>query len=150
MIMDDAILFSVDPTIGNINDAIQHLASHNELYWEVKFPIMLEKFAFPIEGYIHIKGERVKYKATISNIVPFDHKHYEDGRISKAIKPQPWIKEWEENIDQCRDQPWRNHLVITHIEPFEYDTYKLNKYENGHIKLPPQGYVRVIPPTQLI
>ena len=37
---------------------------------------------------------------------------------------------------------------MTEIVPFSFDTYLFEKHGGGPIKLPPQGYVRVIPPNQ--
>jgi hypothetical protein len=142
----DAILFSANPNMANVDDAIKHLTSNRELYWGVLFPIDAKKFIYPMRGYIHISGDQVKYVATIQNIVQFSRDHYEDEKISKSVKPALWIKEWKENIDGFQNRPWKNALVITHIEPFVYNTLEFMKYGDGLVKHAPQGYIRVIPP----
>lgn len=133
----DAILFSADPARAVVDDAVRHLADHKELYWSVGFPIDRDKFTFPIDGYIHVKGEQVEYRATISNIVPFSPKHYDP-----LLKPEPWIREWNET-PRHREE---NSLVITDIVPFSYDTYALKKYDGTSVKIPPMGFVRILPP----
>ena len=35
----DAILFSANPSMVTVDDAIRHLSNHDELYWEVGFRI---------------------------------------------------------------------------------------------------------------
>jgi hypothetical protein len=52
----DAILFSANPTMVKVDDAIRHLSDHEELYWEIGFSINRERFLYPILGYIHICG----------------------------------------------------------------------------------------------
>lgn len=142
----DAILFSANPTMVRVDDAIRHLSYHEELYWEVGFRINREKFSYPILGYIHICGGQVEYKVTIRDIIPFSQRHYEGNELSERVKPNPWLREWEENINGVRSYPWKNALVITHIEPFSYDTYDFRKHEGSSIQRPPQNYIRVIPP----
>jgi hypothetical protein len=140
----DAILFSADPTMVRVDDATRHLEHHEELYWEVGFNIDREKFAFPIIDYRHIKGRQVEYKVTINNIVPFQPRHYEDKGFAERTKPQVWITEWMENIGYCRAHPWKNALVIAHIEAFFCDTRSLRKVDGSFVKLPPQGYIQVM------
>lgn len=142
----DAILFSANPTMVMVDDAIRHLAEHDELYWSVPFSIDRNKFAYPILGYMHICGDQVEYVATIKEIIPFSPQHYEDKELSQKVKPAIWSREWEENLENCRSYPWKNALVMTHIEPFSYNTYWLEKYGGGAVRLPPQGYIRVLPP----
>ena len=142
----DAILFSADPKTVTVDHAIGHLADHKELYWEVGFPIVLEKFVYPLYGFIHIKGRRVEYRATIHNIIPFSSAQYEDEALAAKVKPGLWITEWKENINNVRARPWKNALVMTEIVPFSYDTYSFKKYDGTKIKQPPEKYVRVLLP----
>lgn len=134
----DAILFSVDPKRTVIDDAIRHLAAHKELYWSVGFRITPDKFSsYPIYGYMHIKGEQVEYRATISKIVPFEASHR-----SRELKPEAWISHRADT-----PQP-RNSLVITEIVPFSYDTCSLRKQQDGTmVQGGPEGYVHVLPPN---
>ena len=134
----DAILFSANPKFVDVKDAIDHLKSHEELYWEVPFRIKHENFEYPLDGYIHICKGQVEFKVTIQDILPFSKEHYED----KRFKPELWLREWRENINVKR---WKHALVITHIEPFSCDTYDFRKSKDGeYIKKPPRNYIKVI------
>ncbi len=143
----DAILFSANPRRVQVKDAIDHLINHGELYWEVGFSIKRKEFSFPIFGYIHICGNQVKYIATIKDIIPFSPSHYEDEILSREIKPAVWIREWKYNINSCKYYPWKNALIITKIESFSFNTYQIEKFKGGPVRHPPQGYIRVLPPT---
>lgn len=137
----DAILFSANPKMVKVKDAIRHLSGHKELYWEVGFKIgskTLEKFNFPILGYIHISGKQVEYVARIKSIIPFSLSHYED----ENLKPFAW-----RNLGNIDSHPWKHALVITQIDPYTYDTYRLRKCDGTAICHPPQGYIGVLPPT---
>lgn len=48
----DAILFSANPNVVIVGDAIKHLSDHEELYWEVGFRIDRDKFYYPMYGFI--------------------------------------------------------------------------------------------------
>lgn len=142
----DAILFSADPSMVVVDDAIRHLGNHEELYWEVGFRISKNGLSLPMLGFIHIKGARVEYRVTIRDIIPFSREHYENKRLAERVKPKPWLREWMENLNEARLYPWKNVLVITEIVPFSYDTYSFHKYDGMPVRQPPQGYVRVLPP----
>jgi len=142
----DAILFSADPTLVNINDAVSHLINHDELYWEVGFLINRDQFHYPILGYIHICGRQVQYVATIKSIIPFTSIHYEDPNLSIRVKPSKWMKEWREDINNIRTYHWKNVLVISQIKPFFFDTYGFKKYDGSFVTKAPQNYVRVLRP----
>lgn len=142
----DAILFSANPTMVRVDDAIRHLADHDELYWEVGFPLASDKFSYPMLGFIHICGGQVEYKVTIRDIIPFSPRHYEDKNLAVQVKPEIWVTEWKRNLNNMRSYPWKTALVMTSIEPFSYDTYKLIKYDGSLVKRPPQSYIRVLPP----
>jgi hypothetical protein len=144
----DAILFSANPTLVEVDDARRHLDQHDELYWEVGFRILRDKFSYPMLGFIHIKGGQVEYKVMIQDIIPFSREHYEDQNIAKRVKPEPWLTEWKMNINDIRNYPWKNALVMTSIEPFSYDTYQFLKCDGQPIKKPTQNYIRVLPPKQ--
>jgi len=138
--------FSANPTMVRIDDAIRHLADHKELYWEVGFQIAKDQFSFPMLGFIHIKGGQVEYRVAISDILPFSPEHYGDSPLAERVKPEPWRREWKENLNEVRSYPFRTALVMTEIVPFSYDTYSFEKYSEGLVKMPPQNYVRVLPP----
>jgi len=144
----DAILFSANPAMVKVDDAIRHLSDHNELYWEVGFSIDRDRFVYPILGYIHICGGQVEYVATIQDIIPFSPRHYEDKELSKKVKPDPWLREWAENINNIRFHPWKNAFVMIHIEPFSHNTYDFQKYAGGPVKKAPQNYTRVLKPGE--
>jgi hypothetical protein len=114
----DAILFSANPNVVEVDDAIRHLADHKDLYSEVGFRIVKENFAYPMYGFIHVAGGQVEYRATIRDIVPFSRAHYEDEVLAPRVKPKPWLREWKENVNDARSRPWRNALIITEIVPF--------------------------------
>ncbi|MGD0077021.1 MAG: hypothetical protein ABSB91_00180 [Sedimentisphaerales bacterium] len=138
----DAILFSAKPKMVKVEDAIRHLSNHEELYWEVNFPIsrkQLEKFRYPILGYIHICRKQVEYVATIKNIIPFSPSHF-----NQKFKPVQWLTEENKN------SPWKHALVVTRIDPFPYDTYRLEMRTGGTVCHPPQKYFNVRPPTAVI
>ena len=119
----DAILFSANPSMVTIDDAIRHLADHEELYWEVGFRIAKNGFSYPMLGFMHISGAQVEYRVTIRDIVPFSLAHYEDKKLAERVKPKPWLREWRENPNDVRSYPWKNALVMTEIVPFSHDTY---------------------------
>jgi hypothetical protein len=135
----DAILFSANPARVVVDDAVRHLADHKELYWSVGFQIRRDNFTYPMYGYMHISGEQVEYRATISDIVPFLPAH-----CDQLLKPEPWIREWNE-----KRRPGKNSLVITEIVPFSYDTYSLKKCDGTSVKVAPQGFVRILPPDHI-
>ena len=139
--MADAILFSANPSMVDVDDARRHLEDHKELYWTVGFPIAKDQFSFPIFGFIHISGGQVEYRALVNDIVPFSANHYEDS----SWKPAAWRERWKNDPDE---RAWKNSLVMTEISPFSFETYQFEKYGGGLITHPPQGYVRVIPPNQ--
>jgi hypothetical protein len=141
----DAILFSANPSMVDVDDAIQHLASHAQLYWEVGFPIKKEAFVFPILGYIHVCGDRVQFKVVIERIEDFSPTHYEDSVFARTVKPEPWIREWAQNIGNTRSRSWKHALVLTMIQPFSCDTTAFAKIDGSPVTRPPQGYIRVLP-----
>src|SRR5262249_8946535 len=143
----DAILFSANPSMVTVDDAIRHLSNHDELYWEVGFRINRSKFAYPIFGFIHISGSQVEYRVTIRDIVPFSKDHYENTKLAERVKPECWLREWRDNVSDIRSRPWRNALVITDIVPFSYDTCSIYKHDGTLIQRPPEGYANVIPPS---
>ena len=147
----DAILISANSSRVTVDDAIRHLAGHDELYWEVGFRIDTNRFesypSYPLLGFIHISGEQVEYKATIRDIVPFSPDQYEDKTLAERVKPKVWLQEWRDNLNDVRSYPWKNALVMTEIVPFSYDTCSFQKYDGTPVRLPPYGYVRVLPPS---
>jgi hypothetical protein len=144
----DAILISADPNMVVVDDAIRHLASHDELYWEVGFAIVKDRLSFPILGFIHIRGGQCEYRATIRDIVPFSREHFE-GPLGERVKPAAWRNEWTENLNGVRSRRWRNALVMTEIVPFSFDTCSFQKCDGTSVKQPPQNFIRVLPPTGL-
>jgi hypothetical protein len=131
-----------------IDDAIGHLADHKELYWEVGFQIARDNFSFPMLGFIHISGGQVEFRVTINDILPFSREHYEGTALAERVKPEPWRREWKENLNGVRSHPWMTALVMTQIDPFSYDTCRFEKYSGGWVKKPPQNFVRVVPPGE--
>jgi hypothetical protein len=146
--MTDAILFSANPSLVDIDDAITHLEQHTELYWSVGFRIAKttkDTFSFPLFGFMHISGHRqVQYRALVTNILRFSSKDYENP----LVKPEPWRQAWKDNNNNIRSRPWKNQLVMTEIVPFSFDTYLFQKYDGALIKHPPQGYVCVLLPHE--
>ncbi|MFZ4439214.1 MAG: endonuclease NucS domain-containing protein [Syntrophales bacterium] len=129
-----------------VDDAIRHLADHQELYWEVGFRILKDSFSYPMLGFIHISGAQVEYRVSIRDIVPYSIKHYEDKKLAERVKPKPWLREWKDNLNDARLYPFKNALIMTEIVPFSYDTYSFHKCDGTLVQKPPQGYVRVLPP----
>jgi hypothetical protein len=149
----NAILFSANPNMVNMDDAIRHLANHDELYWEVGFLVggkTAQEFSYPILGFIHISGSQVEYRAFIRDILPFSSEHYENRNLAERVKPDPWRREWEENRNGVRSYPWKTVLVMTRIEPFSHDTYAFQKIDGTRIQGPPRSYIRVIPPEGVL
>jgi len=142
----DAILFSADPSTVLVDDAIKHLAGHEEIYWAVPFPIVRGHFSYPMYGFIHMCGGQVEYRVSIRDIVPFSRDYHEDKAVAERVKPEPWLREWKENRKNVQARPWKNELVITEIVPFSYDTVSFQKCNGTKVQTPPQSYVRVRPP----
>jgi len=154
----DAILFSANSDIVDVRDAIEHLKSNEQLYWEVGFNINPDRFPkFPIDGYIHVTGskvkdKKVKYRVKIIEIIPFCRDNYEDRNVANRVKPERWRYEWRMNINNIRDpHKWKNSFIITNIERFDYDTLKFRQQKKYgvNVKHPPQNYIRVLPPEKL-
>ena len=144
----DAILFSADPNMVKLDDAIRHLSNHEELYWEVGFSIDRDRFKYPMTGFIHIKGGQVEYKVAIKDIIPFSTEHYESHPLAELVKPEPWLREWKDDVNGIYSHRWKNAIIMIDIKPFSYDTYKLRKYDGTLVKHPPQNYVRVLQPEK--
>jgi len=142
----DAILFSArQPDMVVVDDAIKHLDNHDELYWEVGFNILRDNFSYPMLGFIHMKGGQVEYKVELTDIVQFSPEHYDDHN-AKLFKPEIWINDYKNNVDNCRNYKWKNALVMSSIEPFSYNTYNFIKYNGQPVRHPPHSYIRVLPP----
>jgi len=139
----DAILFNARPHMVNVEDAINHLVDHKNLYWAVGFNISKKNFSFPMLGFIHMVGEghNADYKIIIDNILSFDPAHCED----ENIKPASFRRNWNDNVDNCRSHPWKNELVISRITHFLSDITSFKKLDGQPITLV-RGYVRVMPP----
>jgi len=143
----DAILFSANPKIVNVEDVMAHLARHEELYWEVGFAIALGQFSYPICGFIHICGKQVEYRVSIRDIVPFSRDHYENRALAERVKPETWLRDWRENRNDCRAHRWRHALVMTEIVPVSYDPRSFQRVNGTRVKRPPQGFIRVVRPS---
>jgi HKD family nuclease len=144
-----AILFSADPKLVDMADAIQHLHTHDNLYFEVKFPIKKEAFSFPLAGFVHISGDQVRYAARIEDILPFSTDHYDNPQLAPNVKPTQWLRDWQQNTNAIRSDLWKHALVITEIIPFNYDTKQLLRKKDGKpVKHPPQKYTKVLPPAE--
>lgn len=142
----DSILFSVNPSMATVDDAVRHLTNHEELYWEVGFQIDRNRFSYPILGFMHIKKGQVEYKATIRDIIEFSREHYENEELAKRVKPEPWLQEWRENLNNVREHLWIYALVMTEIMPFSYDTRSFRKLDGNLVTLPPRSYINVLSP----
>jgi len=147
----DAILFSANPNLVSVDDARKHLANHKEFYWSVGFRIAAKNnFSYPIDGYIHIRGGQVEYRATIRDIIPFSPRHFEDHALALQVKPEPWIRQWKENVGGYRSRPWKNVFIITEIVPFSYDTYEFEKCDGTRVQNAPENYIRVHSPDRIM
>ncbi|MGD0570805.1 MAG: endonuclease NucS domain-containing protein [Candidatus Sulfotelmatobacter sp.] len=144
----DAILFSANPNMVTVDDAIRHLADHKELYWAVPFRIVKDNFSYPLYGFMHISGGQVEYRVTVCDIVSFSPAHYE-GELAARVKPQPWLQKWRKNANDTRSRSWKNALVMTDIVPVSYDTCSFKKADGAQVQAPPRSYVRVLPPDQI-
>jgi hypothetical protein len=142
--MTDAILISANLSMVDIDDAVHHLESHDELYWSVMFRIHSEQFSFPIYAFIHISGKQVEYRALVDRIIPFSRVF--ESPLAERVKPLSFRQLWESDPRE-RARPWRNDLVFTEIVPFSFDTKHFEKLTGGRVTLAPRGYVRVIPPN---
>ena len=142
----DAILFSADPNIVDIKDAICHLEINSKLYFEVKFPIIKSHFTFPIAGFIHIRGDQVRYVANIQDILPFSREHYENPTIANTVKPTRWIEKWFQNVKNGGIIEWKYALVITKISEFNHVTSLLQKPNGKLVVHPPQNYIKILVP----
>ncbi len=142
----DAILFSADPNMVKVDDAIRHLSNYDELYWEVGFPVVRDRFKYPMIGFIHIKGNQVEHEVIIKDIIPFSPEHYESQPLAEMVKPEPWLKEWKDDVNGTFSHRWKTAIIMTDIKPFSYDTYSLLKYDGNPVTHPPQKYVRVLQP----
>lgn len=143
--MTDAILFSANPKMVDIDDARRHLEDHGKLYWTVGFRVAKDakaQFSFPILGFIHIAGvKRVEYRAMIVDIVPFAPHHYENP----LFKPASFRERWKNNPNQ---EPRTTSLIMTELVPFSYETSRFEKPEGGPIQWSRRSYVRVAPPNE--
>jgi hypothetical protein len=147
----DAILFSAKPNMVDVEDPRRHLADHKEVYWTVGFPISSKhNFSYPIYGFIHIGGGQVEYRATIRDIIPFSPRHFEDESLARQVKPEPWIRQWKDNVGGFRSHPWKNVFIITEIVPFKYDTYEFEKCDGTKVRKPPENYIRVHSPDRIM
>jgi Endonuclease NucS len=146
--MTDALLFSVNPSMVDMDDARRHLDDHEKLYWSVGFRISKttkDTFSFPLFGFMHVKGHgQVEYRALVTGIIPFSPEDYENP----LVKQEPWRQAWKNNDNNTRSRPWKNQLVMTEIVEFSFNTYLFQKYDGALIKLPPEGYVRVLSPNE--
>jgi hypothetical protein len=142
----DAILFSAkQPSMVVVDDAVKHLASHEKLYWEVLFRINKDRFSYPLFGFIHISKGQVEYRATIGDIVPFSEEHYKKP-LAEQVKPKPWRREWDQNLNNVRSYPWKYAMVMTEIVPFFYYTRAFCKVDGKPVR-PQRGYVQVRLPS---
>lgn len=141
--LDTAILFSADLNYVDMDDAINHLQSHAELYWEVGFSVNKNNFHFPLLGFIYIKGQSVQYKIIIIDILPFSPEHYEKVALAEQVKPKNWIKQWYEKTLQ---KNWKTTFVITNIEQCTYEVTDFTKINGEKVRVANQSYIRVLPP----
>lgn len=139
----ESIVFSSDPKLVKISEAIDHLKTHDLLYFAVRFHIVLKP---PLSGFIHIKGEQVRYACYIDDIIPFMCNYYENRTIAGKVIPATWINDWAQNANNIRNGKYKYTLVISNILNFNYDTLKLEKYNGNPVGQCPQGYTRILSP----
>jgi hypothetical protein len=136
-----AILFSANPKMVDLQDAMDHLTTNRELYWATGAQMKRGNFAFPLLGLIHVNGVGGSYQSLICDIIPFSTAHFNDS----SVKPRSFRERWEHDPRE-RDRPWKFELVMTQLSPLSFDTLKLERLEGGFVKIAPRNYVRVIPP----
>ena len=141
-----AILFSADPKIVDINNAIVHLKNNKRLYWEVGYPINKHNFQFPIVGYIHIKDDKTRYRVTIEDIEPFREEHY-TGPDANKIKPKEWIEYYKTHPEET--ERWESCYVITKLEVLSepLETTIIKKIDGANASQP-RSYTRIIDPFE--
>jgi len=140
-----AILFSADPKYVMMNDVINHLRTHQELFWEVGFPVDKNNFHFPLSGFIYIKGQNVRYKIIRRDILPFLREHYENKSLAEKVKPETWQKLWEE---QRLQKKWKTVFVITKIDRCNYGVTEFVKINDKKVTRANQSYTRVQVPDE--
>jgi hypothetical protein len=128
-----AILISARRSMVDVDDAIRHLADHRELYWSLPVKINTSALSFPIFGFIHVTGEQVEYRTTITDIIPFDAAHYDNTQV----KPEPWRNEWKQNIEGRKN--FKIELVMTRIDPFSCETTSLRKHDGEPVTIAPRA-----------
>src|SRR5208337_66488 len=126
----DAILFSANPSLADMDDAVRHLEDYPDLYWTVGFPIDASKLSFPLLGFIHVSGRQVEYRAIITKIVPFKKEHYEDNELVRQVKPESFLQNYKRDPQQELARS-KTTLVISEISPFSFETKRLAKYSGG-------------------
>ena len=136
--MMDAILFSDNPNMVDIDDVAKHLSNHETLYWTVGFRFSKatkETLSFPIYGFIHVSGHgQIEYRTLVHDIVPFSPSHFENP----SLKPASWRERYKANPNE---RTLRNSLVMTDIVQFSFDTYQFEKYGGGPITNPSGKYI---------
>jgi hypothetical protein len=147
----NSILFSADPKQCNMDDAVSHLQTNQKLYFEVKFPILRTTVQpFPVAAFIHISGtgDKVQYVARIENIVPFSKDHFEKPELYGNFKPSKWLREWQANVNNIQSEPWKYALVISKIDPGNFNMSALQNLRGKRVVHAPQGYYRIQSPSE--
>jgi hypothetical protein len=121
----------------NAIDAEEHLLSHEELYWCVPFNLKLDEYTLPITALLHVKSQGVRYKLKINKVLDFQPQHFENPKT----KPLKWIEEYNEI-----KKKWCKTLVITEMQPFDYETTMIKKINGELTKNAPQKYTKIIIP----
>ena len=137
-----AILFCTNQI--NINSMINHLKNHERIFFEVGYAIKRDNFTFPICGYIHIKKDKTRYRATIDDIEPFREEHY-SGPDANEIKPKEWIEYYKTHPEES--DRWEFCYVISKLEvlPEPLETTTIKKID-GTNAATPYSYTRIIDP----
>ncbi|HSV01372.1 MAG TPA: hypothetical protein VLI91_14825 [Roseiarcus sp.] len=97
-----AILFSADPTMVIMEDAVAHLRINRELYWAAGFESTGKTFNSQSLGSLML-AVRACFLAEINDIIPFLVEHFNDA----SIKPASFRDRWEKN-PQERLHPLEN------------------------------------------
>jgi len=80
------ILFS--GTKENVSLALSHIHKHGIIYWCLPVNLKYYEFYFPVIALLHVKGDIVRYKCIINDIMPYSSCHFSDPKK----KPITWIK----------------------------------------------------------
>lgn len=120
----------------NITDAIGHLKKYEELYWSINRRIRTDNYSYPLTGLINMR-KRIICKCEIRRI-----KEYEaSDHLDSTKKPISWIERQKNNPEK-----YLVTLIITKIEPFDYETEELRDQNGKKIGRPTQSHRTILLP----